>query len=135
MLKLAEIQELSAFALARLVECGTPDTLESPGAAFLVGVRDDVAERITRLGEGEKFSDADMHDIATEVADSAPYTYTHRMWLEFVDVCAYCEENETGEPWPSEPEDMARAALGQIAARLVNVLFVEYTGSDEAGQA
>lgn len=81
---LDSIKSLSPYALARLVECGDPDSPESRGALFLTSVRDAVVEYAETDDYTHHWSDA-IH----EIADSAPDVYTHQRWQEFVDLCAY----------------------------------------------
>jgi len=107
------------YALADLADCASPDTPTSPGAEFLLGIQSAVNDAdVADLAEG------DHHDLAHEIADSAPDVYTHARWREFVDLCAYQEEPEFGD-WPDDLTEAAGIALYQIAYRLAERLLRE----------
>lgn len=114
---MSNIMDLKVYELARMADCGSPDSLESPGARFLESVRDAVAE----AAEGNPEND-DWSEEAAQIADDAPDVYTHQRWLEFVDLAAYQEDpTELGEI-----SDMTAAAgicLYIIAERLAFALF------------
>ena len=109
-----------------LADCGSPDSLDSAGMAFLTSVRDAVVEAIEN-GAFDPTDDSRDNDNGEvhEIADAAPDVYTHTRWKEFVDLAAYLEEPEMGE-WPDDLTDMAGVALYQIAERLVYGLLSEW---------
>jgi len=119
-----DIRKLSAYELAGMAGCATPDTPESAGAVFLTSVRDDVADR-WEFNSGS-ISDTDRH----EIADDAPAVYNPARWAEFVDLAAYREEPEFDQ-WPNDLTDAAGVALYQIAERLVSALTDELSESDD----
>lgn len=118
----------NAFQLARLADCGEPDTEHSPGARFLESVRDAVDEMI------EYSKPAGMDEVADgirEIADGAPDVYTAARWAQFVDLAAWQEDlSEIG----GGGEDMtgnAGLALYLIAERLATKLTTEHYRYDE----
>lgn len=120
-----EMKAHNAYTLASVsyADCGTPDSLESSGAKFLVRVRDDAIGRIE--------DDPDLlgcEDVAAEVADNAPSVYTHALWSEFVDLAAYREDvSDFGYDSiaTDEPEKLASISLYSIAERLCNAMLTE----------
>lgn len=127
---LQEIRELSAYALSDsdLADCGTPDTQDSPGAKLLTSVRDAVVEAIER--GYTTLDDADYDGTVAGIADQAPSIWTHEKWAQFLDLCAYQEEPETGE-WPTDLDNAASVALYQIAERLARQLWKQYEPAEE----
>ena len=127
----AEIR--SAYALANLADCATPDTPTSAGAAFLLGVQQTVRDDYER----DDLND----DTAHEIADAAVPTYTGDLWRTFVDLAAYQEDpTELGVEDGSDMDQAARVCLYMIAERLASALIEEIreadddeAGDDEAG--
>jgi hypothetical protein len=107
--------EMNAYELAQLAGVVTPDTLESPGAKFLVGIYEDFLD-CTK--DGEVLTEDDV----TELADSAVPVYTWPMWKTFVDLGAWQEDLESGDP---DMTRQAMVALFQIAERLYGILVDE----------
>lgn len=105
----------NAYELARMAECMSPDSLDSPGAQFLLRIQDDYNEAVE-----EDYWNED--ETPHEIADNAVPVYTHQMWLTFVDLGAYQEDpSELGY----ENDDMDKAGsacLYLIAQRLVYAL-------------
>jgi hypothetical protein len=117
------INDLTSYALAGMADALCPDAQDSPGAQFLEGVRDAVAEAI-EYGQ-------DSDDARHEIADGAVPIYTHERWLTFVDLGAYFEDlDELGGPSGDMTQDAA-AALYLIASRLVAALYEAYADDDE----
>lgn len=114
---LDEIDALSAYGLSNMADCGALDALDSVGASMLARVRDEVTSKIEdgvfTFAEGH----GDDYEVIHEIADNAPAVYTHARWQEFVDLCAYDQECDTGE-WPADLFQLAGVALYQIAERL-----------------
>lgn len=126
-MKLDEIKELHAYQLARLAECGGPNTSGSPGAVFLEGVRDDLIERLGYETPDEIRDGDTLH----EIADGAPDCYTQVRWNEFVDLGAWEEDlSELGGPGP-DMTVAAGMALYIIAERLVVTLLDELGDDDD----
>jgi hypothetical protein len=100
------VRKLSAYDLARLADCASPDSQYSHGATFLLAVRN-------------AFVEAWENGYSWElVAREAPNVYTHQMWCEFVDLAAY-QEDLTDYGFLEDLETGARLALSQIAERLL----------------
>lgn len=113
-----QISAMSVWQLARFAECQDPSNESTEGAVFLDSTRRSVIESLRDL---EDISDWD-ENTTHEIADSAPDVYTHRRWLEFVDLCAYREDLSD---YSGEMTDLAGIALYLIAERLVNALITE----------
>ena len=126
-MKLDEIKELHAYQLARLAECGGPNTSGSPGAVFLEGVRDDLIERLG-YETPDEIRDGDG---AHEIADAAPDVYTARCWAEFADLAAWTEDPSEYGSDGSDMTNMAGACLYAIAHRLVLALLGELGDDDD----
>lgn len=112
---------LNAYELARLADCGSPDTPESPGAALLLSVQDDVNDLDARP------DDDDTHQIA----DGAPDVYTYKRWQEFVDLAAWQEDLDELGGTPEDLTEAAGVALYIIARRLADRLIAERFGEDD----
>lgn len=107
----------SAYQLATLADCGTPDSPESPGALMLVGIADEVYDNIDDLRD-----EPHPEDRLNEIVDGWPSVYTYQMWEQFVDLCAWQESpNNTDE----DMEHMAADCLYQIGERLARALWDE----------
>ena len=63
--------------------------------------------------------DAEQPLRISELADSAMTVYTHDIWLEFVDLCAYREDVED---LGGDMNERATYALYSIAHRLMHTL-------------
>lgn len=115
-----EMNDASAYILADMAQCETPDTNGSPGAKFLISVRDEVVRAI----EDRRITldDFDDHGQSHSIADDAPSIYTHERWRQFVDLGAYNEEPEYDDAWPKDLNQTAAVALYQIADRLTREL-------------
>ena len=112
-------ESYSVLALARMADCADPDSLESAGSAFLLGVADGAAEVVDRYREDRTPEDRwDYSGEIHEVADGAIDIYTHTMWSEFVDLCAYREDPTDLGFDGSDMEQGARICLFMIAERL-----------------
>jgi len=119
----------NVFQLATLADCYSPDSDDSPGAAFLARVARDVADRVNEEAGTDVIRDlvSDLtEDGAHEIADSAVPIYTHERWQAFVDLGAYNEDTrEFGAM--DDLTDAAGIALYLIAERLVRALAEELT--------
>lgn len=115
-----EMRDASAYTLAEMAQCESPDTNGSPGAKFLISVRDEVVRAI----EGRRITldDFDDHGQCHGIADDAPSIWTHERWRQFVDLGAYNEEPEIDDAWPTDLNQAAGIALYQIADRLTREL-------------
>ena len=137
------LNSLNAYQLARMADTRCPDTLESPGAEFLTGIRRDVVERLESALEAcseeeladlayvnfaEAFNDSDE---AHEVADNAPSIWTHTRFQQLVDLCAYQEDVSELAGDETDMEKLAGIALYMVAERLVNALVSEVAEYDD----
>lgn len=115
-----EMKEASAFILSDMAQCESPDTNGSPGAKFLISVRD----KVVRAIEDRRITleDFDDHGQCHSIADDAPSIYTHERWRQFVDLGAFNEEPEYDDAWPKDLNQAAAVALYQIADRLTSEL-------------
>jgi hypothetical protein len=124
---------LNAFQLARLADCSSPDTLESAGARFLLGVQEDVAETVDYYTDGS--TDDQRTEDSHEIANNAVPIYTHDLWLTFVDLGAYNEDlDEVCFPWGNlqdDSENYPHTALYLIAERLATALLDDITSSED----
>lgn len=115
-----EMRDASAYILADMAQCESPDSHSSPGAKFLDSVRDEVVRAIEdgRITIDDFDDDGQLHGIA----DDAPSIWTHERWRQFVDLGAYHEEPEFDDAWPKDLNKTAAIALYQIADRLTRAL-------------
>jgi hypothetical protein len=122
----------NVYTLVDLAGCGTPDSSASIGAYFLTGVRDALVDMI---GWGVEHNGLTVSEVAQEIldgdgrheiADAAPSIYTHKRWMEFVDLCAYKEDiSEVAGDTEPDMNTGAEIALYMIADRLVSALCQE----------
>lgn len=117
---LDEMRDASAYMLAEMASCESPDSHGSPGAKFLDSIRDEVIRAI----EDRRITldDFDDHGQSHSIADDAPSIYTHERWRQFIDLGAYNEEPEYDDAWPTDLNQAAAVALYQIADRLTREL-------------
>ncbi|UFD98006.1 hypothetical protein PQC18_gp68 [Streptomyces phage Pablito] len=126
-----KIEQHSVYELATIADCGKPDSKVSLGSDFLASVRDDVLDKVNDYWDGKPSTLEDVilaqrERIQDEVSDSAPSVYTHTMWTEYVDLCAYQEDlSEFGTPTDDTMEGRARLALSAIGFRLASALLDE----------
>lgn len=106
---------MNAYQLANLADVQSPDSLESPGAQWLV----QVASYADEIDASEEY----WQDEVSEAADSVVPIYTHNRWQVFVDLCAYTEDVNDIDPGASaDMNDRAGLALYMIAERLLVAL-------------
>ncbi len=117
---LATIADLKAYELARMADCASPDSLESPGAKLLLSVRDSVAEY---LRDNPEEDPEDALEAILSFGDEAPDVYTYQRWKEFVDLGAWTEDIADLDPDPSDLTELAGLALQQIGRRLAEALL------------
>lgn len=128
---LSTVQSWSIYRLATEADCGHPDTGESAGAVFLDRVRDNFCESVSgALADpmddewtlSEILDRMEADGVFNEMADNAPDAYTHRCWLQFVDLCAYEEDPSDYVSDSSGMTRLASACLYIIAERLITAL-------------
>ena len=116
------------MVLARMAECSSPDTDQSPGARWLTRVRDSLAEDLLFWKPEERVElihDDESHDVVHEAVGAVVPIYTRELWEVFVDLGAWGEDpRELG----FEGDDMdqgARYCLYIIGNRLACRLLEE----------
>lgn len=130
---LEDLQDLSAFQLASIAECGSPDSASSYGAEMLELVYMSVIEELRDL---ESIGDWDT-DRTFEIAEGCINVYTHKLWTAFVDLCAYQEPvSEFASLGYSiniaydGMEKLAWIALHSINVRLIDALLEIASGGE-----
>lgn len=110
-----EAEELTAWQLANMADCLSPDSLTSPGAGWLQRVARDAVELLEDQAD-------DLTDGIAELADSSVPVYTHELWQVFVELGGYQED--VSELLGSERDltKCASVALYLIAERLLTAL-------------
>ena len=126
------INGLNAYQLARMVDLTEPDTLGSPGAAFLGHVRESFVEWVEYVRD-----DYDVLSIPTKVQDEAfeqvdaiVPVLTNTVWKTFVDLCAYNDES-VEEFDGGTMTERATYILARIAERLFVALAEDYASAHE----
>lgn len=117
-------EKLNAWELARIAEVQSPDSLESPGALFLLSVQDAVVEWL-KSNEATESLACVIADDEVQVLESHG---TGGKWRAFVDLLAFQEDTSD----LGTPEDMNQGAdwaLYMIAERLAVALLE--TADDE----
>lgn len=121
----------NAWILAQLADVREPDTLDSPGALFLLALQDAVGDACQAIADGQDCCDAiaETVDVVLGRSDIAS-----QRWHIFADLAAWQEEDEWGamaEHLKSGRLDMvATVALAQIGQRLVAFLVDEEESDD-----
>lgn len=135
MATLDDTRAYSAYALARLAECGSPDSPDSAGATFLTSVRDTFVNMVENdaITPGQD----DRDGVITEIAGDAADPYTHPRWLEFIDLTAYreyptgLEDDDADRKDPNYLFDLTGQCLQVIAERLCYALLAELPPVDD----
>ncbi|NNM44517.1 hypothetical protein [Knoellia koreensis] len=140
-----DLEALDVYTLARLAEVGDPDRRDSPGAVFLLGVRDDIAER---LRDDVLDTPGDLEHHVEEVAREALPVNTYGRWRAFADLCLWQDgyADEVGllaEPLAPAAEEWgegdgltyAASVLLEAVARRLALLLVKAAaeGLDDEG--
>ena len=122
MTTLDDIEGMTEYDLAREASCGHPANPDSPGAALLTSVRDNIVAAV-KNGDLDVRSERTWDRTIEETADGAPSDYTYPRWLEFIDLEAW---QEIPDDYDAEPGDMTALAgirLYMIAKRLCQALL------------
>lgn len=123
-----KLRELTVWHLASMINTfASPDTSESAGAEFLIGVRDDLCDDLDHL---QSLGDWD-EDRIHEIADAAVPVGTHKMWQTFIDLAAY--HHSSAESADADAKDMSKQAafvLFEIARELIELLLDELESGD-----
>jgi hypothetical protein len=107
------LRRLNPYELASIADIATPSSKSSPGAEFMESVQSVMMDYLS--------SELEQVPI-NEAADASLNVYTHDIWLQFVDLCAY---NEDISGITSESQSMTERAmlsLYLIAERLIDTL-------------
>ena len=124
----------NAFRMANAAGCGRPDSPESPGAGYLISVRDAIFEHID--GIGTEWYDDTLDDFIdnslVEVVDGLVPIYTSEIWAPFVDLAGYLEDTNELASTDSEMEDRAKIALFLIGERLAHALIIDWVAYCDA---
>ncbi len=113
------MRELNAWHLTTMADCAPPDSVESPGAALLLSVRDNTLEAVgSALEDGDTPESIRFGDDIHEIADNAPSVYSYTLFQQFADLGAWQEDISEWDGL-TDMEQGARQALYQIAERLV----------------
>ena len=111
---LAFLAAVSVYELSRIAECGSPDSLTSPGAELLDNIRINLIDQLENNPESAV--------QVSEIAESSISVYTHPSWLQFVDLCAYEEDIAEYMALGSTMTQQAQYALAYLAERLITEL-------------
>jgi hypothetical protein len=120
--------KLNPFQLASLVDCYSPDTLDSPGGAWLTVVYEAAIEAFERVAD-EELHDFDWSDAAHEIADQHcdDSDGTYNMWQRFVDLGAFNEDPSELGADSGDMNKLAMTCLYMIAERVCTLSFDEWT--------
>jgi hypothetical protein len=134
-MSIQSVKDLKFWHLSHLADVTSPDGEDSPGTAFLEGVRDSVIEQVEYLVEAGSTVEEAVESIRYnggdgEIADAAVPIYTYLKWQTFTDLAAW-EVDLADITDVSEPMDLdkqSNLALYLIASNLVSVLLDEVEG-------
>ncbi len=137
----------TAYRLSDEAGVQSPDNRESPGALWLVSLRDAVANwwaeaTEERRGTVEAGDDDWWHEATHHLADESIPLATYRLWQVFTDLCLWQDEAVADLPsyvrgvagWRAAEVDMtalATALLYEVAHRLTWTILTELTNDDE----
>jgi hypothetical protein len=120
--RLRFLKGLTVFEMAHITDCGQPNSAASPGADFFINVQ-------CALIDWLEFEDGVVP--VAELADGALTVYTHPIWLQFVDLCAYNEELGLEMALGSSMTQQAQYVLVSIAERfLYNICEIMHLTTD-----
>ena len=102
---------VSVFELSRIGDCGSPDSLTSPGAELLDSIRVNLIDHLQH--------DAEAPVSVGEIADPCVSVYTHTIWLQFADLRAYDEDISDYMALGSTMTQQAQFALAYLAERIL----------------
>jgi hypothetical protein len=143
MATLTDVREMTHYALAnRVSDIAGPDSETSPGAVFLLRVRDALVEALEWKVEND---DPDLahaarvlRDDSHELADAAVPVYTHDRWLAFTDLAAWQVDVSEYTGGTEDMTTLAGIALYEVARQLVDEVceFIEtqWAELEDAGE-
>ena len=135
----------TAYRLSDEAGVQSPDNRESPGALWLIALRDAVANwwaeaTEERRGTVEAGDDDWWHEATHHLADESIPLATYRLWQVFTDLCLWQDEATDDIPVLTESGphaavvDMtaqATAVLYEVGHRLTWVILTELTNDAE----
>ena len=138
-------RDWTAYNLSHEADVQSPDNRESPGALWLLAVRDAVVtfhDEATdeRRGTVEAGDDDWWHEATHRLADESIPLPTHERWQVFTDLCLWADEATLDIPVLTESGphaavvDMtaqATAVIYEVAHRLVWTILTELTNDAE----
>tara|TARA_Y100000310_G_scaffold342551_2_gene446272 strand:+ start:818 stop:1447 length:630 start_codon:yes stop_codon:yes gene_type:complete len=133
----------TAYRLSDEAGVQSPDNRESPGALFLLAVRDAAVSYYDEDPDERREAGDDewWHDPTHHLADEAIPLPTHRRWQVFTDLCLWSDESVLDIPaltrdvsaGRGEEVDMtaqATAIIYEVAHRLTWIILTELTNND-----
>lgn len=136
--------EWNAYHLSHEAGVQSPDNRESPGALFLLAVRDAAVSYHAeadeeRRGTVEAGDDDWWHDATHELADNAVPLPTYERWQVFTDLCLWADEATLDIPtltrfddhgYPVDMTAQATAVIYEVAHRLTWIVLTELSKED-----
>lgn len=116
-----ELREMTAYQLARLAECGDPDTLDSVGAEFLKSVRDSVIEAFEYDSWGTY-----PEDTASQLADDCVPIWNYAIAQTWTDLTGWIIDIDDLAEGTTDTVKLMSLALYVAGDRLARALFEEY---------
>jgi hypothetical protein len=134
--------EWNAYHLSHEAGVQSPDNRESPGALWLLAVRDAVVDWYGEaehdhpdVGDGEDW----WHDHTHHLADGAIPDATYARWQIFTDLCLWADEATLDIPaltllddhgYPVDMTAQATAVLYEVSHRLTWIILTELSNND-----
>ena len=136
--------EWNAYHLSHEAGVQSPDNRESPGALFLLAVRDAAVSYHAeadeeRRGTVEAGDDDWWHDATHQLADDAVPLPTHQRWQVFTDLCLWADEATLDIPtltrfddhgYPVDMTAQATIVIYEVAHRLTWIVLTELSKED-----
>lgn len=122
----------SVWDLNTMAECLSPDKLDSDGANWLDGIRDEALEVMDDKDfDLDMFMDEDVSRIADRAVDYLESRSIYRKWSVFTELGGWQEDlGELGDLGTENPMDKgANWALYLIASKLLVAIAQEITGA------
>lgn len=116
-----ELRAKSVYELARLAECGDPDSADSVGAEFLKSVRDSVIEAFEYDSWGTY-----PEDTASQIADDSVPIWNYAIAQTWTDLTGWVIDAEDLSEGTTDTIKLMSLALYVAGDRLARALFEEY---------
>lgn len=116
-----ELRAKSVYELARLAECGDPDSVESAGANFLGYVRDLVIESFEYDSWGTY-----PEDRASQIADDSVPIWNYEIAQTWTDLTGWVIDADDLSEGVTDVIKLMSVALYVAGDRLARALFEEY---------